>query len=173
MSLDQLYLARPVPLTANYRCPLAGLYLCGSGAHPGIVIHVDIFWMFCGLNSLLSCRTGKWCGCGCGCGCACMCACVCVIFLLHFHARRPLLFRQLHFISSLRELSWGGEGQKDVPKAASGFLFSSRWPCVEPWSSMLIILPLASLILTLFLLFLFFALSWLKGESWYYLPLLS
>ncbi|XP_045053460.2 pyridine nucleotide-disulfide oxidoreductase domain-containing protein 2 isoform X3 [Desmodus rotundus] len=35
MTLDQLYFARPVPLHANYRCPLRGLYLCGSGAHPG------------------------------------------------------------------------------------------------------------------------------------------
>ncbi|XP_006822710.1 pyridine nucleotide-disulfide oxidoreductase domain-containing protein 2-like [Saccoglossus kowalevskii] len=30
MSLDQLYLARP-----SYRSPIAGLYLCGSGGHPG------------------------------------------------------------------------------------------------------------------------------------------
>uniref|UniRef100_H2NB85 Pyridine nucleotide-disulfide oxidoreductase domain-containing protein 2 n=1 Tax=Pongo abelii TaxID=9601 RepID=H2NB85_PONAB len=35
MSLDQLYFARPVPLHSGYRCPLQGLYLCGSGAHPG------------------------------------------------------------------------------------------------------------------------------------------
>ncbi|XP_036994876.2 pyridine nucleotide-disulfide oxidoreductase domain-containing protein 2 isoform X2 [Artibeus jamaicensis] len=35
MTLDQLYFARPLPLHANYRCPLRGLYLCGSGAHPG------------------------------------------------------------------------------------------------------------------------------------------
>ncbi|KAK7110479.1 pyridine nucleotide-disulfide oxidoreductase domain-containing protein 2-like [Littorina saxatilis] len=35
MSLDQLYLARPTPLVSNYRCPIAGLYICGSGAHPG------------------------------------------------------------------------------------------------------------------------------------------
>uniref|UniRef100_A0A2K6FHI7 Pyridine nucleotide-disulfide oxidoreductase domain-containing protein 2 n=1 Tax=Propithecus coquereli TaxID=379532 RepID=A0A2K6FHI7_PROCO len=35
MSLDQLYFARPVPLHSSYRCPLRGLYLCGSGAHPG------------------------------------------------------------------------------------------------------------------------------------------
>ncbi|XP_069317241.1 pyridine nucleotide-disulfide oxidoreductase domain-containing protein 2 [Eulemur rufifrons] len=35
MSLDQLYFARPVPLHSGYRCPLRGLYLCGSGAHPG------------------------------------------------------------------------------------------------------------------------------------------
>ncbi|XP_011372332.1 pyridine nucleotide-disulfide oxidoreductase domain-containing protein 2 [Pteropus vampyrus] len=35
MALDQLYFARPVPLHSSYRCPLRGLYLCGSGAHPG------------------------------------------------------------------------------------------------------------------------------------------
>jgi phytoene dehydrogenase-like protein len=35
LSLDQLFTARPVLGNANYRMPLAGLYLCGSGAHPG------------------------------------------------------------------------------------------------------------------------------------------
>ncbi|KAM4636689.1 pyridine nucleotide-disulfide oxidoreductase domain-containing protein 2 [Discoglossus pictus] len=35
MSLDQLYFARPVPNYSNYRSPISGLYLCGSGAHPG------------------------------------------------------------------------------------------------------------------------------------------
>ncbi|XP_004457085.1 pyridine nucleotide-disulfide oxidoreductase domain-containing protein 2 [Dasypus novemcinctus] len=35
MSLDQLYFARPMPLHSSYRSPLQGLYLCGSGAHPG------------------------------------------------------------------------------------------------------------------------------------------
>ncbi|XP_062988552.1 pyridine nucleotide-disulfide oxidoreductase domain-containing protein 2 isoform X2 [Elgaria multicarinata webbii] len=35
MSLDQLYFARPVPSYSNYRSPIRGLYLCGSGAHPG------------------------------------------------------------------------------------------------------------------------------------------
>jgi len=35
LSLDQLFSARPVLGHANYRGPLAGLYLCGSGAHPG------------------------------------------------------------------------------------------------------------------------------------------
>ncbi len=32
---DQLFFMRPAPGWANYRCPLKGLYLCGSGAHPG------------------------------------------------------------------------------------------------------------------------------------------
>jgi phytoene dehydrogenase-like protein len=35
MTLDQLYSARPVLGHADYRMPLAGLYLCGAGAHPG------------------------------------------------------------------------------------------------------------------------------------------
>jgi phytoene dehydrogenase-like protein len=35
LSLDQLYSARPVLGHASYRMPLAGLYLCGAGAHPG------------------------------------------------------------------------------------------------------------------------------------------
>jgi phytoene dehydrogenase-like protein len=35
MSLDQLFSARPMIGAAEYRMPLKGLYLCGSGAHPG------------------------------------------------------------------------------------------------------------------------------------------
>src|SRR5215468_7824334 len=35
LTLDQLYSARPVLGHASYRMPLAGLYLCGAGAHPG------------------------------------------------------------------------------------------------------------------------------------------
>uniref|UniRef100_A0A671KKQ8 Pyridine nucleotide-disulfide oxidoreductase domain-containing protein 2 n=1 Tax=Sinocyclocheilus anshuiensis TaxID=1608454 RepID=A0A671KKQ8_9TELE len=35
MSLDQLYLARPLPSVADYRTPVKRLYLCGSGSHPG------------------------------------------------------------------------------------------------------------------------------------------
>ncbi|EFO92157.1 hypothetical protein CRE_11146 [Caenorhabditis remanei] len=35
MSLDQLYLSRPVSKWANYSTPIESLYLCGSGAHPG------------------------------------------------------------------------------------------------------------------------------------------
>ncbi|NWI08847.1 PYRD2 protein, partial [Crypturellus soui] len=35
MSLDQLYFTRPAPGYSGYRCPVPGLYLCGSGAHPG------------------------------------------------------------------------------------------------------------------------------------------
>ena len=35
LSLDQLWSARPVLGHADYRTPMRGLYLCGSGAHPG------------------------------------------------------------------------------------------------------------------------------------------
>ncbi|XP_071827699.1 pyridine nucleotide-disulfide oxidoreductase domain-containing protein 2-like isoform X1 [Apostichopus japonicus] len=35
LSLDQLYLARPYTWCSSYRTPVKGLYLCGSGAHPG------------------------------------------------------------------------------------------------------------------------------------------
>ena len=35
MSLDQLFSFRPSPEACGYRTPLAGLYLCGSGTHPG------------------------------------------------------------------------------------------------------------------------------------------
>jgi phytoene dehydrogenase-like protein len=35
MGLDQLFSNRPMLGHADYRMPLAGLYLCGSGAHPG------------------------------------------------------------------------------------------------------------------------------------------
>ena len=32
---DQLFWNRPLPELAAYRAPLAGLYLCGAGQHPG------------------------------------------------------------------------------------------------------------------------------------------
>jgi phytoene dehydrogenase-like protein len=35
MSLDQLWAARPVLGHGSYRGPLAGLYMCGAGTHPG------------------------------------------------------------------------------------------------------------------------------------------
>ncbi|XP_050128086.1 uncharacterized protein LOC126604816 isoform X2 [Malus sylvestris] len=35
MGLDSLFLMRPVKGWSNYRTPLRGLYLCGSGTHPG------------------------------------------------------------------------------------------------------------------------------------------
>jgi len=33
--LDQTFMLRPVPRFAQYRTPVAGLYLCGAGSHPG------------------------------------------------------------------------------------------------------------------------------------------
>jgi phytoene dehydrogenase-like protein len=35
MSLDQLFSFRPTPGLSSYRTPIKGLYLCGSGTHPG------------------------------------------------------------------------------------------------------------------------------------------
>ncbi|MHA1180527.1 MAG: hypothetical protein ACTSSR_07415, partial [Alphaproteobacteria bacterium] len=35
LSLNQLFSARPQLGFADYRMPVGGLYLCGSGAHPG------------------------------------------------------------------------------------------------------------------------------------------
>ncbi|CAJ0579727.1 unnamed protein product, partial [Mesorhabditis spiculigera] len=35
MALDQLYFARPVNGSANYATPIGGLFMCGSGTHPG------------------------------------------------------------------------------------------------------------------------------------------
>lgn len=35
LTLDQLFSARPMLGHADYRAPLAGLYMCGSGTHPG------------------------------------------------------------------------------------------------------------------------------------------
>jgi phytoene dehydrogenase-like protein len=35
LELGQIFSARPMLGHADYRCPVAGLYLCGSGGHPG------------------------------------------------------------------------------------------------------------------------------------------
>ena len=35
MSLDQMFVLRPLAGWARYRTPVKGLYICGSGAHPG------------------------------------------------------------------------------------------------------------------------------------------
>ena len=35
LSLDQWYVTRPLLGWARYRTPIANLYLCGSGTHPG------------------------------------------------------------------------------------------------------------------------------------------
>jgi phytoene dehydrogenase-like protein len=35
LAFDQILMVRPVPGAAQYRTPLAGLFLCGAGCHPG------------------------------------------------------------------------------------------------------------------------------------------
>jgi len=35
LTLDQMFSARPILGNGNYRSPIAGLYMCGSGTHPG------------------------------------------------------------------------------------------------------------------------------------------
>jgi phytoene dehydrogenase-like protein len=35
LAMDQLFFMRPVPGFSQYRTPIAGLYLCGAGTHPG------------------------------------------------------------------------------------------------------------------------------------------
>jgi phytoene dehydrogenase-like protein len=35
LGLDQLFCARPLVGHADYRGPIAGLYMCGAGTHPG------------------------------------------------------------------------------------------------------------------------------------------
>jgi phytoene dehydrogenase-like protein len=35
LALEQLFFMRPVPGASQYRSPIAGLYLCGAGTHPG------------------------------------------------------------------------------------------------------------------------------------------
>jgi phytoene dehydrogenase-like protein len=35
MTLDQMHFMRPAPGASRYRAPVRGLYLCGSGTHPG------------------------------------------------------------------------------------------------------------------------------------------
>jgi phytoene dehydrogenase-like protein len=35
LAFDQFFMVRPVPGAAQHRTPVAGLYLCGAGCHPG------------------------------------------------------------------------------------------------------------------------------------------
>src|SRR6185503_17577347 len=35
LTLDQILFMRPIPAASRYATPIAGLYLCGSGSHPG------------------------------------------------------------------------------------------------------------------------------------------
>ncbi len=59
LSPDQLYSARPVLGHADYRSPLAGLYLCGSGAHPGGGV-TGLPGRNCAREMLRDSRAGKW-----------------------------------------------------------------------------------------------------------------
>ena len=46
MRLDQLYFGRPVAGYADYSTPIKNLFVCGSGAHPGLFCPVCL-WSFC------------------------------------------------------------------------------------------------------------------------------
>jgi len=35
MTPDQLFVFRPLPECNNYTTPIKGVFLCGSGSHPG------------------------------------------------------------------------------------------------------------------------------------------
>jgi phytoene dehydrogenase-like protein len=35
ISLEQLFFMRPLPRWSRYNTPIAGLFLCGAGTHPG------------------------------------------------------------------------------------------------------------------------------------------
>ena len=35
LAFDQFFMVRPLPGAAQYQTPVAGLYLCGAGCHPG------------------------------------------------------------------------------------------------------------------------------------------
>ena len=39
MTLDQFMFMRPTISTSQYKTPIANLYLCGSGTHPGGGLH--------------------------------------------------------------------------------------------------------------------------------------
>jgi phytoene dehydrogenase-like protein len=45
MTLDQILFMRPVPGASRYATPLAGLYLCGVGSHPGSGIPGGPGWL--------------------------------------------------------------------------------------------------------------------------------
>lgn len=46
MSLDQLFMSRPTSQLSNYRGPIQGLYLGGSGAHPGTLETGEVGYLF-------------------------------------------------------------------------------------------------------------------------------
>lgn len=66
MPLDQLYLARPLPSLSNYRSPVKGLYLCGSGSHPGLLFTNTAAWWRhkddkrCFFNPAKCCFSVRW-----------------------------------------------------------------------------------------------------------------
>lgn len=66
MPLDQLYLARPLPSLSNYRSPVKGLYLCGSGSHPGLLFTNTAAWWRhkddkrCYFNPTKCCFSVRW-----------------------------------------------------------------------------------------------------------------
>jgi phytoene dehydrogenase-like protein len=35
LAFDQVFMVRPVPGAAQYRCPVDGVFLCSAGSHPG------------------------------------------------------------------------------------------------------------------------------------------
>lgn len=45
ITLDQILFMRPVPALARYATPIAGLYLCGAGSHPGPGISAGPGWL--------------------------------------------------------------------------------------------------------------------------------
>jgi phytoene dehydrogenase-like protein len=59
LQLNQLWSARPVLGYGNYRLPLKGLYLCGSGAHPGGGVTGVPGWN-AGREILKDARRGRW-----------------------------------------------------------------------------------------------------------------
>ena len=59
MSLDQLYSSRPTTKMSNYRSPFKGLYLCGSGSHPGMCFNgyapnIEFFFWRVRFNTVMS-----------------------------------------------------------------------------------------------------------------------
>ena len=59
LSLDQMFSARPALGSADYRLPLNGLYLCGSGAHPGGGV-TGVPGMMAARQILKDVRSSRW-----------------------------------------------------------------------------------------------------------------
>ena len=43
MSVDQIYITRPTPFSRYSSQGVQGLFLCGSGAHPGLCVHAHVY----------------------------------------------------------------------------------------------------------------------------------